>query len=225
MENESQDREKLDRILRAVEKDQQTRWVEIVTTVLLSLATIITSWCVYESTQWSGEQYFRIEDTNITDRQRMTMVMQANQKRIAHVNLFMKYTEATINGDEQVAMYLRDRFPPELEAAMVTWEKTDPLNNSSAPATPFYMNEYALQEETQAQEFAEQAEIFRKSAGEADTIADNYVLLTIFLSVVLFLSGLAGVIDSYPRQKFLLGLSTIIFLVTLINLFRLPVLL
>jgi hypothetical protein len=196
-----------------------------VSTLLLSLATVITSWCIYESTQWSGEQYFRIEDVNVADRQRVELVMEANQRHIAHVNLFMNFVKAYISGDEKFADFLWDRFPPELKTAAVAWKAIDPLNNSSAPASPFQMKEYELQEYTQAKKYAEQAKEFRQGANKADDIADKYVLLTIFLSIVLFLSGLAGVVDFHPQQKILLGLATVIFLITIVSLSRLPVLL
>lgn len=137
----------------------------------------------------------------------------------------MSYIEAYTQGNRQFADYLRGRFPPELETAMEAWNATDTLNNSSAPISPFHMKEYVLSENIRAEEYAEQAGEFRSAANEANTNADDYVLLTIFLSVVLFLSGMAGVVDSYPRQKILLGLATVIFLITIVNLARLPVLL
>jgi len=225
LDQNNHNREILDRILKAVEKDRGTRWVETVSTVLLSLAAVVTSWCIYEATQWSGEQYFRIEDVNLVDRQRMDMHMQANQKRLLHVNMFMNFAEAYTEENRQLADFLRDRFPPELKTAAIAWKATDPLNNPSAPRSPFEMKEYVLPEDLQAKKYAEQAEVFHQAASEADGNADNYVLMTIFLAVVLFLSGLAGVIDSYLQQKILLSLATGIFLVTIVSLLRLPVLL
>lgn len=67
-EQKNKNQDTLDKILKAVEKEHTTRWVGMVSTLLLSLATVITSWCVYQSTQWDGEQYFHIEDINISDR-------------------------------------------------------------------------------------------------------------------------------------------------------------
>jgi len=42
-EQNNQNQDILDRILSAVEKDRSTRWVEMVSTLLLSLAAVVTS--------------------------------------------------------------------------------------------------------------------------------------------------------------------------------------
>ena len=31
-------------------------WVEVVATVLLAVAAVLTAWCGYQATRWNGEQ-------------------------------------------------------------------------------------------------------------------------------------------------------------------------
>ena len=50
----------LQRVLKAVEKDKRTRWVEITCAVVLSLATMSSAWCAYQATLWGGVQTFRL---------------------------------------------------------------------------------------------------------------------------------------------------------------------
>ncbi len=54
----------LQQILRAVEKDERSRWFEITCAIVLSLATTASAWSAYEATLWSGVQTFRLAAAN-----------------------------------------------------------------------------------------------------------------------------------------------------------------
>jgi len=113
----------------------RSKWMETVSAILLSAATILSAWCVYESSQWNGEQFFRIEDVNIADRERMQKEIAAYQRLTADAQLFLRYIEAKTNENDEMADFLMDRFPPHLEKAMQAWYKLDPLHNKTAPTS------------------------------------------------------------------------------------------
>lgn len=85
---------KLDQILEAVQQDDQNWWVNLFSTVLLSLATVISAWCVYQSSQWGGEQYFRIEDQNVADRDRLKYELIVIQRKAIDLSYFLEYISA-----------------------------------------------------------------------------------------------------------------------------------
>jgi hypothetical protein len=58
----------LRRILTAVEKDARQRWTEVLTAIVLSLATTASAWCAYQATRWAGVQTFRLNDAGIAGR-------------------------------------------------------------------------------------------------------------------------------------------------------------
>jgi len=214
---------KIDQILQAVKKDSRNKWVETVSTILLSLATISSAWCVYESSQWNGEQYFRIEDESNADRSRMQQEMEAVQRKTVDAEFIFRYAEAVSENNEQLTDFLYDRFPPHLKKAALAWRKTDPLNNHDAPSSPMVMKEYVIPELDEIEKFTEQAKKFKLAANECDNHSDNYMFLSLVLSTVLFFCGLSGIMDSYLNQVILIILAGIIFGVVVYFMWSFPV--
>jgi hypothetical protein len=214
---------KIDRILKLLDKDKQQKWVETISTILLSAATLLSAWCVYESSQWSGEQYFRIDDETRANQFRLQYEIASTQRQTAELQLFLEYASAVSEDNERLKDFLYQRFPPSLKTAFDAWMKLDPKNNPDAPASPFHMKEYILPEEVEAKKYAEQAAEFKKAANESDDNSDNYVLLSLILSTVLFFSGMSGVTDSVKNQWALLSVASLIFLTAVVFIIKMPV--
>ena len=85
------------------------------------------------------------------------------------------------------------------------------------------MKEYVLPELIEAKKYEEQAISFKKAANESDGHSDNYVLLSLVLSMVLFFCGMSGVAESRRNQRILLGTATFIFVVALVFIVTMPV--
>jgi hypothetical protein len=224
MENIEPQQNKIERILNEIDKDRKVKWIETITTILLSAATVLSAWCVYEASQWNGEQYFRIEDENNADRKRMQKEIAARQRQVGESQLFLQYVDAVTNDNKEKEDFLRKRFPPHLNKAALAWKELDPLNNPNAPISPMQMEEYVLPEEADIEMYAEQAKKFKLAANECDNRSDNYMLLSLVLSTVLFFCGLVGVTNSRSNKLILLGFATFIFLVTLYFVIKFPVL-
>jgi len=214
---------KLDRILRLVAKDPRRKWIETACTLLLSAATVLSAWCVYQSSQWSGEQYFRIDDETAANQFRLQYEVAGAQRQTAELQLFLEYANAVSDNNTKLAEFLFNRFPKSLKVAFIAWEKLDPDQNLDAPSSPFRMKEYKLPEKAEAEQYAAKATEFKKAANVADKHSDTYILLSLVLSMVLFFSGICGVIDSYTNQRILVGVAGLIFLVALFFILRMPV--
>ncbi len=204
-------------------KKVSKKWMETVATILLSAATILSAWCVYQSSQWNGEQYFRIEDENMADRKRLQKEVAAMQRHAAEAQLFLHFISARTEQDTVLAAFLYDRFPEHMKVAVEAWQKEDPLNNPNAPLSPMQMEEYVLPEEVDIVKYTAEAKEFKVQANQCDHNADNYMLLSLILSMVLFFCGLSGVMDSRSNKLILIGFASIIFIVTLYFVIRFPV--
>jgi hypothetical protein len=205
--------------------ESRLKLAETLSVILLSLATVLSSWCAFQSSQWSGEQYFRIDDETIANQFRLQMEISASQRQTAHLQMFLEFTYAMSEGDQKFADFLLERMPPELKAATIAWMDTDPINNPDAPASPFEMEEYIIPELTDAKKYAEQAAAFKKEANRSDEIADNYVLFTVILSTVLFFCGIVGITDSLQNKFILLSIAFLIFIGASIFIIGMPVIL
>jgi len=223
MEKDEAGLKKIDRILNEIERDNRKKWIETISTILLSAATILSAWCVYEASQWNGEQYFRIEDENVADRARMQKEIASQQRLAAEATLFIQFVNAKTSGNDEFADFLMDRFPAHLKKATLAWKKLDPMNNPDAPVSPLHMKEYILPESADIEKYAEQAKEFKMQANQCDHHSDNYMLLSLILSMVLFFCGLSGVMDARTNQLILLSFAAIVFVITLYFIFRFPV--
>ena len=204
-------------------KKLKSDWLETVTAVILSSATVLSAWCVYESSQWSGEQYFRIEDENMADRKRMQKVIASQQRLTAETQLFMQYASAISNKNQEFSDFLFSRFPDHLKKATLAWHRLDPMHNPDAPASPMQMNEYVLPEEADIAKYDKQAKEFKREANKCDNNADNYLLLSMVLSMVLFFCGLSGVMDSRTNKLILLSFAGVLFLISIYFAIQFPV--
>lgn len=223
LENQELGNNKIDRVLQLLEKDHKKKWIETIATILLSAATVLSAWCVYQSSQWSGEQYFRIDDETSANQFRLQYEVSGAQRQTAELQLFLEYSAAVTDSNTRLANFLFARFPKSFKEVFAIWEKQDPYNNPNAPSSPFRMKEYVIPELEEAKRYEEQALAFKKAANESDSNSDNYVLLSLILSTVLFFSGMTGVADAMRNQKILLGIASLIFVTALVFIFTMPV--
>jgi hypothetical protein len=213
----------LERILHAVEKDRRRHWVEIVTAVVLSVATTASAWCAYESTRWSGVQTFRLAAANKASRESTAATLVAMQAKTFDGTMLISYLEARTRGDKELENLLYERFRPETKKAVVAWLKLDPLKNRDAPLSPFKMAEYVQPEIEQAEKRNDLFEELHAEAHHANHTSDTYVLLTVLFASVMFFGGICGTFESYRLRVSTLGISVTLLCFTLLALATMPV--
>ncbi|MBK8550503.1 MAG: hypothetical protein IPL53_05340 [Ignavibacteria bacterium] len=197
--------------------------MDILTAILLSLATIGSAWCAYQSTLWGGVQTFELVDVNKAGRLSSENFIRGNQKRTADAIILMKYIDASEEGNIKMRDFYFSRFDSTLKNSTSEWLKLDPFNNPGAPNSPMRMKSYVLKEETEADNQLNRSGEKLASANEANRISDTYILLTVLFAAVLFFGGVAGTLQSDLVRNICLILSAIIFCVTLFVLISMPV--
>jgi len=213
----------LQRILESVEQDKRNRWVEITCAVVLSLATMSSAWCAYQSTLWSGVQTFRLAAAAKAGRESSAVHIEALQLRAIDVSMGINYMQAKHDGNTRQEKFLFDRFRPEMKKAVEAWLKTDPFNNPAAPQGPMKMAEYVQQELEDAKRLGEKSVREHTAAVHANANSDTYVLLTTMFATVLFFGGIAGTVDSRRLRISILSIALILFMVTLVVLATMPI--
>lgn len=213
----------LQRILKAVEKDQQSRWAEIACAVVLSLATVSTAWCAYQATLWSGVQTFRLAAANKANRESSTFHIEALQLRAHDAAMGINWMQAKHDGNQRQEQFMFNRFRPELKKAVEAWLQTDPFNNPKSPPGPFVMPEYIQPELGEAKRLDELATQEFAAARQANETSDTYVLLTVLFASVLFFGGISGTIDSRRIRIAVVAVALALFVVTVIFLATMPI--
>jgi len=198
-------------------------WVELVSTVLLALATVATAWSAYQARQWTGEQaqgYSRATAIRIEEN-RVAAV--ADRQVQIDVATFIQWVDAHQERRTDLADFYRSRFRDEFKPAFEAWLATKPFENASAPPTPFTMPEYRLSESDKAERLEKEAAERSEHARAANERADNYMLAAVLFASSLFFAGISIKLRSLRARTVILGLGCAVFLGTVIWLATLPV--
>ena len=199
------------------------RRLEVVSTVLLALATVATAWSAYQARQWTGEQsqgYSKATAARIAVN-RVSAV--ANRQVQIDVATFIQWIDAREQNRNKLADFYRSRFRDEFKPAFDAWLATDPLTNAAAPPTPFAMPEYGLRANGEADRLEEEAAANSEAAKNANQRADNYMLALVLFASALFFAGISTKLQSVRARTAVLGLGCALFLGTVIWLATLPV--
>jgi hypothetical protein len=198
------------------------RRLEIVSTVLLALATLATAWSAYQSRQWTGEQsqgYSHATATRIAVNRTSAL---ANRQVQIDVATFIQWVDAREQHRDELAQFYRTRFRDEFKPAFAAWLATMPFENRSAPPTPFAMPQYRLKAQEEADSLEATAAAASQRAKDANQRADNYMLAVVLFASSLFFAGISTKIQGLKARTATLALGCVLFLGTAIWLATLP---
>jgi len=137
--------------------------------------------------------------------------------------LFVEWSAAVFQENQEFADFLFERFPTELAVATDAWLALEPMSDPNAPQSPFDMSEYRLDDMEESEQLLVQVEADRNKTSAASQIADRYVLLTVLFASVLFFGGISGKFKSQIIDLSMLGLGLMMFLIILAILVSYPV--
>jgi hypothetical protein len=203
------------------EAERLDRRFELLEVIFLALAAILTAWCAFQSTKWSGVQADSYSRAGAARTESTRASARAGQLTAVDVDTFTAWVAALAsersdgvdNGlapdgsyepnVERQSGFLYTRFRPEFKVAVEAWLTERPLANPDAPPTPFATAEYQVAEDARAAELEQQADSFAATARDANQTGDNYVMLTIMFTLVLVFVGLATKMDTLRARLFL----------------------
>lgn len=213
--------------------------VELVATVIMALAAIFTAWAAFESAKWSGEQATAFSRAGATRTESTRFDTRAGQEAGVDVAIFTSWLGAlnsdVVNGtitlnpgevyqpvDGTLSGFLfervRDEFKPAFEAWLILWAE----DQTTAPSTPFEMEEYVLANAVEADRLQTEADQFAAEAAQANQNSDDYVLTVVAFALVLFFSGVSSKLGSKRNSNLATALALILFIGATIVLFSLP---
>jgi hypothetical protein len=173
-------------------RQQRTeRWFEVVTAIMLGVVAVATAWSGYQATRWAGEQstlYARASALRVESTRDSTL---AGQYKLYDVTIINNWINAYTQGNTKLANIYERRFRPEFRPAFEAWLATNPFNNPNAPPGPLFMPQYKVSLDEQANQLEARAAKTFDEGQAAKEQGDAYVLNTVFLAVVLFLTAIA----------------------------------
>lgn len=191
---------------------RRERRLETWSAILMSLATVATAWCAYQSAEWSGEQAFMLGESMRSGREATLQESLAMQHRSLDAALFMEWIGAIATDDQQLESFYLERFRPGMRAAVDAWLATDPRNDPDAPPHPFVLPEYTVDQDSLAAAADLASREQWEQARTYDQRGDRYVLLTVVFASVLFFAGISEKFDDDRVRMGVLTMGTLLFI-------------
>lgn len=171
------------------EKHEMKQWVEPVAALLMALATLSTAWCSFESAAWTRQSNRLMNEFNTLERKAGLLSLQGMQQATIQTAMFTEVLAAKQAGNEQLANFYVERFPPELRKAYDAWLAQKPFENPSADPHPFVPNLYEMRGSREAAEASAKAANSQREAGSAGSISGQYLANTVLFATVLFFAN------------------------------------
>ena len=186
--------------------------IETLATVLLALAAVGTAWSTYQAAHWRSEQALAGNRSTAARVEANRAAGVANRRIQVDVQTYIQWVDAYSAGDKKLADFYFRRFQPEMRPAVVAWVATRPLENRSAPLTPFDMPQYKSAALAQADRLESKGDVESATAQAHVERADKYTLCVVLFAMTLFFAGISTRLRSQRAQAAIVGFGCVVFL-------------
>jgi hypothetical protein len=212
----------LHRILAAVEKDRRRGRLELALAIILSMATLSSTWCGYQAKSWADQQSTKQAAADTAERNAAENTIIGLQLRTFDGIVMNEYWAALRQKDTETSdtifSHMRSQMRKAIEASVAEGVLTNPEVTG-----PLQRPEYLLTEEVEAKRLRAEAGRMNAAAQEAGQTAGSYITLTLMFASVLFFGGITG---TFTARRVRIGLACVaftLFVVTAAFLVQLPV--
>jgi hypothetical protein len=182
--------------------EAKRRWFEPASAILMALATLSTAWCSYQSSKWNGVSSNFATKAARLEQRAAVLDVQDTQIVSIQVTLFTDFINAKVAGNDKLAQFYSDRFPPELRTAYDRWMAQKPLENPKADPHPFVPGLYKPRFAEDIRQATADAGRDGAEAKRTGNVAAQYLSNTVLLAAVLFFAGTSAKFDQrYVRQS------------------------
>jgi hypothetical protein len=201
---------------------EKKKWVEPVTALLMALATLSTAWCGYQSAAWTRQSNRFMNEFNTLERRAGLLTMQGTQQATIHAGMFMQALAAREAGNDKLANFYVERFPPELRNAYDAWLAQKPFENPNADPHPFVPKLYVTPGTGQAAEATAKAAESQQEARKAGNISGQYLANTVLFATVLFFASASGKFEQRRVRIVAFAFAVAVFAFAVVRTLTLP---
>ena len=193
--------------------------LELILAVLLGIAALGTAVAAYQSGKEGGATILNYNLAIRTTNESSQLVTEGNQVFVQDQAIFLDWATAAAADEDFIAEYIQSSLMrPELQAA-VAWWADQPGDKYD---TPFHEDnpDYSIESYEEAAALDEKTNGYFRQAGEHDEKGGRFDLVTVLFAASLFILGIATVVRAWAVKLAVVGLGTIIFVGSLIQLGR-----
>lgn len=198
------------------------RWIEPLIALLMALATLCTAWCSYQSAGWTRRANRLMNDFNALERRAGISTLRGMEAATIHVGMFMQLIAAQQAGNQRLADFYMQRFPPDLRKAFDTWMAQKPFENPNAALHPFVPELYEFRGSREAAELNAKAADSLSKSRNAGTISGQYLANTVLFAAVLFFANAAGKFEQRRVRLTAFAFAIAVFTFAVIRMLLLP---
>ena len=191
---------------------------ETVVLIVLSITAVLTAWCGFESSQWSGEMSIAFSEASSARIEAARQAGAANAARQADLTIWGVYVQARAQGDTALARYVEQRFTEHFRVAYQAW-----IAHGEPTQGPFTMKEYVPPGTTEAAAADQRADSRFADALLFNQRGDNYTILTVLFALVLFFAAASSRLGSPRVQRILIGVAIVFLIVATAILATFPI--
>jgi hypothetical protein len=197
-------------------------WVEPIVALLMALTTVGTAWCSYQSAAWTRQSNRLMNEFNALERRAGLLSVQGMQQATIHTAMFMEVLAAKQAGNEQLASFYVERFPPDVRKAYDAWLAQRPFENPKADPHPFVPNLYETRGAREAAELTSKAASNLEKARSAGNVSGQYLANTVLFATVLFFASASGKFEQQRVRSLAFIFAVAVFLFALVRTAMLP---
>src|SRR6266480_3971420 len=198
-------------------------WVEPIVALLMALTTVGTAWCSYQSAAWTRQSNRLLNEFNALERRAGLLSVQGMQQATIHTAMFMEVLAAKQAGNEQLANFYVERFPPDVRKAYDAWLAERPFDNPDADPHPFVPNLYEPRGTREAADATAKAATNQQKAGDAGSISGQYLANTVLFATVLFFASASGKFEQRRVRLVAFSFATAVFIFAVLRTAMLPI--
>jgi hypothetical protein len=196
--------------------------VEPIVALLMALTTVGTAWCSYQSAAWTRQSNRLMNEFNALERRAGVLSLQGMQQATIHTAMFMEVLAAKQAGNEQLANFYVERFPPDVRKAYDAWLAQRPFENPKADPHPFVPNLYETRGAREAAELTSKAASNLEKARSAGNVSGQYLANTVLFATVLFFASASGKFEQQRVRSLAFIFAVAVFLFALVRTAMLP---
>jgi hypothetical protein len=163
-----------------------------------------------------------MNDYNALERRAGVLTLQGMQSATIHTAMFMQMLAAQQAGNEKLASFYVERFPPDVRKAYDAWIAQKPFENPQADPHPFVPNLYELRGAAEAAEATARAEASLKLSRAAGDVSGQYLANTVLFATVLFFANASGKFEQRRVRVVAFAFAFAIFAFAAIRMAMLP---
>ena len=134
----------------------------------------------------------------------------------------MQLLAAQQAGNEKLANFYLERFPPDVRRAYDAWLAQKPFENPSADPHPFVPRLYEPRGTREAADATTRAAISQKEARNAGNISGQYLANTVLFATVLFFASASGRFEQQRVRLVAFIFAVAVFLFAVVRTAMLP---